>query len=110
MMVNCQYHLRAKDLLPEDIEYFRFNSTTRKDYISFVNHSDAMSLVTSIDNIATTPPVNSGLVDNFKVAYSPAKSIKILLKDMQVFLIVLKKGSIGILGVETPFPLLEHRT
>ena len=71
MMVYYQSHLRANDLLPEDTETFRFNSMTRKDHNSFVNHPDAMVLVSSTCDMTTIMPANSGLADNFKVACSP---------------------------------------
>ena len=64
MMVHYQCHLRANDLLTEDIDTFRFNSINRKDHIYFVDYPDAMALVISTGNITTTPPANTGLADN----------------------------------------------
>ena len=43
MMVYYQFHLRAKETLPEDMDVLRFNSITRKDYVSFVNHPDTIA-------------------------------------------------------------------
>ena len=73
MMVHYQSHLSTDVLLPEDIETFRFNSITRKYHVSFVRHPEHIALVSSTGDMNTTPPVNTGLADNFKVAYSPAK-------------------------------------
>ena len=70
MMVHYQSHLSENGLLPEDIGTFTFDSITRKDYVSFVNHLDAIALVSSTGDITTTPPENIRLLDNFKVTYS----------------------------------------
>ena len=70
MLVNYQSHRIATEIFPEDADAFSFNSTTRKDCISFVNHPDAIVLMSSTCNITTTPTANTGLADNFKVACS----------------------------------------
>ena len=49
---------------------------TRKDHVSFVNHTDYIALIRSTGNITTVPPANTGLADNFKVTHSPADSFK----------------------------------
>ena len=76
MIVHYQYDLRTKELLPEDTDTLRFNSATRKDHVSFVNHPDAISLIISTGDITTTPPANIGLVEKFKVSCSPDDSSK----------------------------------
>ena len=77
MMVCYQSHLSTNGLFPEDIDTSRFNSITIKDCVSFVRHPDAIALVSSTDGMTTTPPANTGLSDNFKVAFSAADSFKI---------------------------------
>ena len=76
ILVHYQSHLRTKEFLPEDISTFRFNTMARKDYFSFVNHPHAIELIRSTCDITTAPPANTGLTDNFKVAHSPAYSLK----------------------------------
>ena len=76
MMFRYQCHLRAKNLLPQDMEAFRFNSITRKDCISLVKHPDSIALISSACDITTTSPVNNWLVDNLKATYSPTESFK----------------------------------
>ena len=67
MIVHYQSYFRTKDLLPEYIETFRFNSITRKDYVSFVKHLDVLVLKSATCDMTTKPHVNSELADNFKV-------------------------------------------
>ena len=45
MLVDCQSHLIEKKLFPEHIDSFRLNSISRKDWRDFVNHPDAIALV-----------------------------------------------------------------
>ena len=86
MIVHYQSYFRAKDLLPEYIETFRFNSITRKDYVSFVNHPDAIALVSSTGDMTTTPPAKTGLVHNFKVTSFLSDSFKNSIKrDASLF-------------------------
>ena len=86
MIVHYQSQLREKDLLPEEIHTFRFNSITSKNCISFAHHPDDMSLVSSIGDMTTTQPANSGLSENFKLSYSPAGSLKKSFKrDASIF-------------------------
>ena len=108
IMVRYQSHLRAKDILPGGMETFRFNYIFRKDCNSFVNHPDDITLFSSTCDMTTTPPSNFGLVDSFKVAYSPFDPFKCLLKYVQVFLLLLSQGHIRVLGTGIPSPLLER--
>ena len=86
MIVNYQHHLSTNNILPEDIETYRFTSIARKDHISFVRHPDSIALVSSTGDATTTPPDNTGLADNFKVAYSLAESFKKSIKrDASLF-------------------------
>ena len=109
-MLRYQRSLIAKNLFPEDMDTYRFTSITRKDYISFSSHPDAMELLITIGDVTSTPPPNSGLDEKFKFSYSPAESFKKLSKETQVFLLLLRKADIGMLGAGTLLPLLEHRT
>ena len=88
MLVLYQFHLIATELFPEDADTdaFRFNSITRKEFISFVNYPDVIALIISIDDTTTTQPSNTGLVDNFKVDYFLADSLKhSVKKDTRIF-------------------------
>ena len=107
MLVYYQFRLIETKLFPEDTHDFRFNSINRKDCVSFVNHQDAITSLRSTGTITATPPANTRLVDNFKVACSPAKS---LLKEMRIFSLLSKKEKNGMLGTGTLSLLLEHRT
>ena len=109
MLVHYKSHLVATGFSPEDADTFRFNSITRKYYISFVTHPDDITLISATSDMNTTPPTNSGLVENSKVAYSSANSFKSLLKDIQVFLLLLRKGSLWILVTGRPSLLSDHR-
>ena len=110
MMVHYKYHFRANDLLLEEKDKSRFNSIIRKDCISFVGHPVAMALVRSTGNMTATPLANTALTYNFKVACAPDESFKSPLKEIQVFLLLLSKVNIGIIGTGTPSSLLERRT
>ena len=68
MLAYYQSHLIAIEIFPGDIDTFRFNSITRKDCVSFVNHQDSIAFIASIGDMTTTPPINNGLACNFKVA------------------------------------------
>ena len=109
MMVHYQSHSRAKELSPEDTCTFRFNTITRKEYVSFVRHADDIALVSSICDMTTTPPANTVLADNFKVTYSPANSFKKYIKIDTIIFTTFKEGKNGTLSAGTPLPLLEHR-
>ena len=85
MIFHCLTYLKENNLLPEELDTFRFNSITRKDYNTFVKDPSSLALTNSTSDMTTTPPANSGLAHNFNVAYSPAESFKILSKEMQVF-------------------------
>ena len=76
MMVHYQSHLREKDLLPEDMYTFRFNSTASKDCVSFAKYLADASLVSSTCDMTDTPPANTGLADNFKISSSLADYLK----------------------------------
>ena len=110
MMVHYQSHLSTNGHFPEDIETFRFHSITRKDYVYFVRHPDDIALVSSTHDITTTLPANSGLHTTSKSLTLQLNPSKILSKETQAFLLLLRKVNIGSLGAETPSPLLEHRT
>ena len=74
------------ELFPEDADNFRFNSISRKECISFVNHPDTIALIRSTGDITNTPHANTGLADNFKVSYSPADLFKKYIKrDASLF-------------------------
>ena len=92
MMVNYQSHLSTNNILPEDIETCRFTSITRKDCISFVRHPESIPLVSSRGDVTTAPPANSGLADNFKIAYFPAESFKKSIKRDASLLNTFKEG------------------
>ena len=86
MIVHYQSHLIATELLPEYTHTFRFNSITRKDHISFVNHQDDIALTSSTGGINTTAPASTGIADNFKVTHSLADSFKKSIKrDASIF-------------------------
>ena len=54
--------------------------------MSFVNHLNAIALIIAIDHTTTTPPANTGLVDNFKVSQFPASLFKKSIKrDASIF-------------------------
>ena len=110
MLVNYQLYLIATELFPEDADAFRFNSITRKDQMYFVNYPDSIALISAINDMTTTPHVNTGLTENFKVDYSPDDYFKSASKEMQVFLLLLRKENIRVLGAGTPSPLPKHRT
>ena len=110
MMVHCQSHLSTNNRVHEDIETYRFTSITRKENVSFVIHPDSIALVSLKGDMNTTLPANSGLAENFKVAYSLAESFKKSVKRGSSLFDTLRKVSIGTLGTGTPSPLLEHRT
>ena len=76
MILHYLTYLKANNLFPEEFTTFRFNSITRKDYDTFVMDPSSFALINSTCDITTKPPANSGLADNFKVAYSPAESFK----------------------------------
>ena len=79
----CYYltYLKANNLFPEKFNTFRFNYITRKDYGIFVMDPSSLALTNSIGDMTTKSPAKSGLVDSFKVAYSPYESLKSLPKD-----------------------------
>ena len=83
---------------------------TRKDCISFVNHPDAIALISSAGDMTTTPPANTGLSDKFKVTYSLADLFKKSIEREASLFTTFKKDTIGMLGVEAHSPLPEHRT
>ena len=61
MLVHYQSHMIETELLPEDVDAFRFNSTTRKDHIYFVDHLDAITLISSTGHMTIAPPDNTGM-------------------------------------------------
>ena len=63
---------------------------TRKDCISFVNHPDTIVLISEKGDTTTTPPVNTELADNFKVACSQASYFKKSIKIDASFLLLLR--------------------
>ena len=66
MLIHYLSHLIATKLFSEHSDTFRFNSLTRKDRISLVNHPDNIALISTTSDITTTPTANAELVDNFK--------------------------------------------
>ena len=76
MLVHYQSHLIVTELFPEDVHRFRFNPITRKCHISFVNRPATIALIRSTGNMTATPPSNTGLEYNFKVACSLDYSFK----------------------------------
>ena len=71
---------------PEDADTFRFNLMTRKYCISFVNHPDDITLISSTCDMTTTPPTNTVLEHNFKAVYSPVSVLKNSIKrDASIF-------------------------
>ena len=110
MMIHCQYYLRAKELLPENIDNLMFNSMARKDCISFVNYPDAFALTRTTCYTKSTSPANTGLAENFEVACSLADYFKNSIKRDASLFTILRKGNIGMIDTGTPSPLLEHRT
>ena len=47
MLLHYKSHIVANELLPEDTYTFKFNSISRKDWTSFVNHPDDVALISS---------------------------------------------------------------
>ena len=109
MLLHYKYHLIAMELLPEDADALIFNSITRKDCVSFMNHPDAIASISSIGDITSAPPANIGLAGNFKVACSPSDSFNNYIERYASILLLLRKENVGTLGAGTSTPLLEHR-
>ena len=82
----------VKELFPEDSCTFGFNSIRRKHWRSFVNHPDAISLISSTEDISAKRPTNTGLVDNFKFTFSPVDSFKNSIKINAGILTTFKEG------------------
>ena len=76
MLVYYQCRLIEIELFLEDSDTFRFNTTTWKDRISFVNQPDTITVISTTGDINANPLANTGLLDSFKVSYSPADSLK----------------------------------
>ena len=76
MLVHYQSHLFSKEIIPEDTDTFRLNSIRSKDWRSFVNLTYSIALISSTGYITAKPHTNTGLVDKFKVTYSPDDSFK----------------------------------
>ena len=93
MLVHYQSHLIATELFAEYSDAFKFNSISIKNHVSFVNHLDDIELIISTGYITVTSPANTGLVDNFKVAYSPADSFKNSIKRDTSLLTTFKEGA-----------------
>ena len=74
------------------MDTFRFNSITRKDFISFAKRADDIALVSSTGDITTTTPANNGLAENFKVACYPADSFKKSIKRYESIFNTFKEG------------------
>ena len=86
MLFHHLSHLKARGLLPENKESFRFNSISRRDWSNFVIDPDAMALLNSTGDITAQTPPNTRLSDNFKITYSPADSFKKSIKrDANLF-------------------------
>ena len=69
-----------------------------------------MALVITADDVSSTPPPNYGLDENSKFLTLQTNHSKILSKEKQVFLLLLRKANIGTLGAGTLSTQLEHRT
>ena len=110
MLVHYQSCLIAIGLFPEYAGAFRFNSITRKDCIYCVYHPDAITLIISTGDMTVTPPANTGLAENFKVAYSLDYSFKKYVKRDASIILLLRKGNIGTLRGGMSSPLPEYRT
>jgi hypothetical protein len=86
MLFHHLSHLKAKGLLPENRESFRFNSINRRDWSNFVMDPDSMALLNSTLDVTTQPHPNTGLADNYKTTYSQADSFKRSIKrDASIF-------------------------
>ena len=48
----------------------------RKDWIDFVNHVDDIEVVSSVGDITSKPPPNTGLEENLKVTHFLSDSFK----------------------------------
>ena len=57
-----------------------------------MNHPDAIALISSIGDIITKPHNNTGLIDKFKVTYSPADSFKNSIEREAVLFTIFKEG------------------
>ena len=110
VLVHYQSHLITKELFPEDVGSFRFNSISRKNMGAFANHPGAIALVSSAGGITANPHPNTGLAGNFKVTYSRADSFKKSTKRDANLFTTLKMENIGMHGAGVPSPLLENRT
>ena len=110
ILVHCQHHLIAKEILSEDIKRFRFNSIDRKEWDDFVKHPCSIRLISSAGDITVRPPSNLVLSDNFKSTYSPVKSFKSLLNETQIFLLLQKMENIGMRGEGARSTLPEYKT
>ena len=76
MLLHYQSHLIATEIFPENACGFRFNTMTRRDCVSLLNHLDTIELISSTGDMNAAPPAYTGLADNFKVACSPNDSSK----------------------------------
>ena len=54
MLAHYQCHLIATETFPEDVDTFGFNTIPKKCGVSFVNHLDAIELISSTCDITTT--------------------------------------------------------
>ena len=66
VMFHCQRSLIAKNLFPKDMDTYKFTSITRKDYVSFSSHPDAMALLITTCDVTSVPPPKSVLDEKFK--------------------------------------------
>ena len=78
--MHYQSHLLETELFHEDVDTFRINLMTRKDHMCLVDHLYDIALINLTGAMTTDPHDNTGLVDNFKVSYSPDDSFKSLSK------------------------------
>ena len=57
-----------------------------------MNHPDTVAFISSTGDTTNPLPVNTGLVDNFKVAYSPAYSFRNSIEVDAIIFTTFKEG------------------